>query len=300
MKKIISLILSLIIIMTSFHLFAFAAIIGDVDDSGAISAVDARLILQYVAGLKSESELSNPNGADVNRDGKITAVDARKVLQIVAGLIEEPTEPEHVHDFSDATCVSPATCSCGETDGEALGHSWIDATCTSAEVCSRCGELGDEASGHSWTDATCASPKTCMICGATEGIAAPHNYVEISRTDGDNVGSVITYQCDLCYEEKIEEIKPLTLNVYRSGAASINGWLSQVNYTANASGGCGGYEYKFEVYLTETSSSPALVEDFSSNNTFGWTSRFYCNGNMLIVTVRDRAGNEASEKIIVD
>ena len=38
-------------------------------------------------------------------------------------------EPEHVHEWSDATCTEPAKCECGETQGEALGHAYTDGIC---------------------------------------------------------------------------------------------------------------------------------------------------------------------------
>lgn len=41
-------------------------------------------------------------------------------------------EAPHTHDFSDATCTEAPKCSCGETQGEALGHDYVDG------VCSRC------------------------------------------------------------------------------------------------------------------------------------------------------------------
>ena len=58
---------------------------GDVNGDGNITAVDARIVLQNVAGLTilDEAELKC---ADVNGDGVVTAVDARIILQIVAGL----------------------------------------------------------------------------------------------------------------------------------------------------------------------------------------------------------------------
>ncbi len=60
---------------------------GDVNCDGEITAVDARIVLQYVAGLIDEYEL-NMFYSDLNDDGEITAVDARLILQKVAGLIE--------------------------------------------------------------------------------------------------------------------------------------------------------------------------------------------------------------------
>lgn len=60
---------------------------GDVNCDGAVTAVDARLVLQYVAGLIDEYEF-NTFYSDLNDDGAVTAVDARLILQKVAGLIE--------------------------------------------------------------------------------------------------------------------------------------------------------------------------------------------------------------------
>lgn len=56
---------------------------GDINKSGDITAVDARIILQIVAELRELDE-ADMIYADVNNDGKVTAVDARKILQIVA------------------------------------------------------------------------------------------------------------------------------------------------------------------------------------------------------------------------
>ncbi len=60
-------------------------ILGDANRDGDITAIDARVILQYVAGLEISFEITNEL-ADMNGDGNITAVDARIILQMVAGL----------------------------------------------------------------------------------------------------------------------------------------------------------------------------------------------------------------------
>ncbi len=92
--KIISVMLAVVLVVMAIPFTTFAATKGDVDGNGEISAVDARLILQVVAGLKTEAELKNAAGADVDGKSGITAVDARIVLQIVAGLADVPSEPE--------------------------------------------------------------------------------------------------------------------------------------------------------------------------------------------------------------
>lgn len=61
--------------------------LGDINGDGKITAVDARIILQNVAGLTTLDN-KQKEAADVNMDGNITAVDARIILQVVAGLRE--------------------------------------------------------------------------------------------------------------------------------------------------------------------------------------------------------------------
>ncbi len=59
--------------------------LGDADGDFKVTSVDARVILQYVAGLRTADEV-NFEYMDVDCDGDIDAVDARWVLQMVAGL----------------------------------------------------------------------------------------------------------------------------------------------------------------------------------------------------------------------
>lgn len=89
----------------------------------------------------------------------------------------EATTAAHEHNFSEATCVIPKTCTeCGITDGEPLPHELSNATCTEAAICKNCGQAVGEAPGHTWSFATCTSPATCEICGVTEGEPNPHEW----------------------------------------------------------------------------------------------------------------------------
>ena len=75
-----------------------------------------------------------------------------------------PTTTGHEHSYTQTVtapdCVNGGyttnTCQCGD--------SYI-----SDEV---------EALGHTWVEATCAAPKTCTVCGTTEGNTAGHSYVQ--------------------------------------------------------------------------------------------------------------------------
>lgn len=60
-------------------------IIGDLDNSGAITTVDARLALKLAAGQKKPSEDQLVLG-DIDEDGDITTTDAKDILAMAAGI----------------------------------------------------------------------------------------------------------------------------------------------------------------------------------------------------------------------
>ena len=129
------------------------------------------------------------------------------------------------HVWLDATCEAPMTCErCEVTDGEALGHSEMVTTGTTANctetgftdgtVCLVCESIlvhQEEipALGHTWLDATCTQPQTCSVCSATQGDVAPHEVVidegkaptctNTGLTDGSHCGA-----CDALLDEQKE------------------------------------------------------------------------------------------------
>ena len=116
------------------------------------------------------------------------------------------TEAPHTHSYSAATCTAPAKCSCGATQGSALGHNFNAATCTTPKTCKTCGATEGSAAVHNWSNATCSAPKTCKTCGKTEGSKAGHNYqngvcAQCSEPDPSNVA--ITFK-DLFLESAIK------------------------------------------------------------------------------------------------
>ena len=71
---------------------------GDVDCSGAVTSIDAALILQYTAGRISTLQCTV---GDVNNDGSTNSIDSLFILQLVAGLI--PSFPS-----CDVTAAPPS------------------------------------------------------------------------------------------------------------------------------------------------------------------------------------------------
>ena len=109
------------------------------------------------------------------------------------------------HEWQDATCTNPRTCSkCEETEGDALGHNWEEATCISPKTCSVCGETTGAVLDHEWKEATCSAAKTCLICEKTEGEPIEHVWGEWDITQEATVSEkgIRTRICAECSEKQ--------------------------------------------------------------------------------------------------
>lgn len=68
---------------------------------------------------------------------------AEATMEDMAGTVEEDPCAANGHTWIEATCTEPKTCSiCRESEGEALGHEWLENTPNyqQAKTCERCGE----------------------------------------------------------------------------------------------------------------------------------------------------------------
>ena len=81
-------------------------------------------------------------------------------------------------------------------------HEWIEATCTTPKTCSLCNETEGAPVSHRWSDATCKTPKTCDTCALTEGEPLPHTPGEWTtfRTEYVTAKSLMVQQCRDCGE----------------------------------------------------------------------------------------------------
>jgi len=85
----------------------------------------------------------------------------------------QPLDDALGHDFVEATCTQAKYCQnygCGYTEGKPLGHNILPATCTMFGYCQNdhCGRIVSDPLGHQWDDAN-ATVKTCTVCGEKEG-----------------------------------------------------------------------------------------------------------------------------------
>ena len=159
------------------------------------------------------------------------------------GMFGEDTTCEH--DWVDATCTEPKTCSkCGETDGEANGHTeeivaGTAATCTEegltdGKKCSVCGvttveqtaiaALGHKEETVAGTAATCTEAgmtdgKKCSVCGVitTQQTAIDALGHKAGEDDGDVTTAVTCERCDYVFVEAKEAIT-LTIPAFENGA----------------------------------------------------------------------------------
>ena len=120
------------------------------------------------------------------------------------------------HEFDEATCTEPATCSkCGETEGEALGHKFKSATCTKPKTCLRCNETEGEARGHEYEN------NACIRCSKEAPIPSLHRSTVFSSGAPDTLrfemntagGISFKWKHDYIDDKKIDYIN-ITYTLY--------------------------------------------------------------------------------------
>ena len=84
MKKFVSVLLALCMILSLAPAAFAASVRGDVDGDGKVTSSDALLVLQYTVGQKKTIDKTK---ADLNGDGQINSGDALIILQICVGMI---------------------------------------------------------------------------------------------------------------------------------------------------------------------------------------------------------------------
>ena len=170
---------------------------------------------------------------------------------------------------TQATCTEPGKTvyrckSCGTEEtivsGSALGHKWVEATCTTAAYCSVCKKEGVPALGHTWEysaeesiEATCYAEgkdvTKCSVCGETHTDVVSktlHNFGELTPTnetpsmgtaDVCHVVYIHTCQNDGCGFSEKKEVEVSEHNfskqITTAATCSQNG---QITYTCNQCG----------------------------------------------------------------
>ncbi len=117
---------------------------------------------------------------------------------------EHNHETECVHNWKDATCTEPKTCTlCGQKQGEALGHNGGTSTCKSKAVCATCGEEYGELAAHKPSGvATETEASVCTVCGFVIAPATGHIHSAKNEWSKDENGH--WHACNGCDTEKLD------------------------------------------------------------------------------------------------
>ena len=228
-------------------------------------------------GAWSETSFVVISGGTINENVYL-AEEAPASLTIGEAAFNGYVEVPHVHSFGDATCTEPAKCSCGLTDGEALGHNFVDGVCSRCEEedpnyepphvhkdtgldakCDECGEWFLPTSPFKLEMYQASKKQTYYFTGAMSG------YYFATSTD-------ITKAVDL-YAEAVEG----GYNVYFMNGSTKNYLYIELSGThINAKfGSTKAVWYVDETYgclTTEVSGTKYFLGTYSSYVTFGGTA----------------------------
>ena len=102
-------------------------------------------------------------------------------IEVFSGTNSGNQGGDHTHEFGEATCTTPATCSCGATEGNALGHT----------------EVVDQAVPATCTTAGKTEGKHCSVCEAV--IVAQQTVEALGHTAPNAEG-----QCDRCLAQLVD------------------------------------------------------------------------------------------------
>lgn len=83
MKRIVSILLSVIIIVGLVPATFAASLKGDIDGDGKVTSNDALIVLNYSVGNKDTIDKTK---ADINKDSKVNSADALEILRICVGI----------------------------------------------------------------------------------------------------------------------------------------------------------------------------------------------------------------------
>ena len=144
----------------------------------------------------------------------------------VAGKLPFEVPFLHTHEFSEATCTTPATCECGATEGELGGHQnvplyGIGATCTETGLtkgskCAICGTVTkaqNEVAKAPHTEVTVpGKAATCTEAGLTNGAKCFYcGIVTLEQETIPATGHTFTEGKCACGAEDPDYIAPITI-----------------------------------------------------------------------------------------
>lgn len=95
------------------------------DESSNISSTENASIND-----ETSSENENSSSEDTSSKENVSSTNSEPPQSTITSKENASSEETHIHTFVAATCVSAEKCSCGVTNGTALGHKFSNGTCT--------------------------------------------------------------------------------------------------------------------------------------------------------------------------
>ena len=148
--------------------------------------------------------------------------------------------------------------------------------------------------------------KECSLCKEVlaEGLVESYGGHElfISKLDNEGiVGSALVYTCDRCGTEEEKVVKELSVSLelvseekkFENGLAYY-----KETYVAKANGGCGKYQFRFDLLDQDTEKLvEGYTQAFSNNDTYDYVTNDLnklTKTYSIVVTVKDAFGNQNS------
>lgn len=145
MKKILAILLALTLV------FTLVACANEKDTESDVKTKETQSDVENIETSNTHSDesiSSEKNSSDIETQSSTLSTSSETIKNEESSKPTVSSNPTHSHKYSSATCTEAKKCSCGETEGKALGHKW--------------------------DEATCKAPKTCSICKKTEGSKVDH------------------------------------------------------------------------------------------------------------------------------
>lgn len=163
----------------------------------------------------------------------------------------------------------------------ALGHSILDATCTTAEHCDRCDEVFSPALDHDWVDASCTTPKYCGRCEESEGNALGHTLVEHEALSPScaNVGHNAYVVCSRCDYSTYEEIAKLAHDCPDGWTVIKDPGYYEEGVQVGVCTSCG----EVEGIIPRLPCSQGLRFTDNYDGTYSWTGMGTCTDTCIVI-----------------
>lgn len=239
MKKIIALIL----MIAFFFTLTACNSKKNVSDADAKPPISSETFIEPENSQQTETNSENTKPTTPSKPAETTSKNENASQTTTNTKPSEGTQT-HTHEFSDATCTTPQKCSCGETNGSALGHKWQDATCKAPKTCTVCkiteGTIGE----HKYTNGKCIYCGEKQIINPKIGLKTNGSYYEVSN-DGDGNYTLVIY--------KFQNSSVSTVGVYHTNQEWKEEDGDTITYKGKTyySGGFGGPEPEYTLSDTE-------------------------------------------------